>query len=398
MIRIVQKEINVAMQPGHHQHCMICQIPSTLHRQDDCYKVADPQHQWREVRAIFDLVAKGKGNLKKLHFLFLPESILPLTAVAEALSMIGERFRPNTVTVFGVEHIRLSEFREQLGHFAQDNAELLATVEEDMDSGDVDDVPVNWCVIAIKEDDGPLRVFFEAKSHPFVGEENLDHQHDLYRGKIFWLFRCHPTCFNFMSLICLDYIYRDLYQSNISAIIDKANQLFFETRQRLDLLAVIQCNPKPEHQAFRDVINGFYGEYLAYTPGVRDASTIFCNVARGTRCEGIDPVTEFGCSSIILHNSHHIERVSGQEFATDDFDGLPVCRLRFGSQPRLYYFNLPLFHELDPRTTRMPLKIHSIYRQDDSGTWVRLLANALSTKASDFSDAGPPAAGAGKKL
>jgi hypothetical protein len=180
-----------------------------------------------------------------------------------------------------------------------------------------------------------------------------------------------------MSLICLDYVYRDLYQSNISIIIDQANKLFFETRQRLDLLTVIQCNPKPEHKAFRDVVNGFYGEYLSYTPGVRDACTIFCNVASNTCCEGIDHPDAFGHSAVIMHKSHHIEQRRGREFSSDDFNGLPVCRLRFGTQPRLFYFNLPLFHELDPRTTRMPTKIHSIYRPDQDANWVRMIGDEL---------------------
>lgn len=378
MVRIIDKEIRVAFSPGHHQHCLICQIPNTLVRRNGLYKVADPAAQWRQVSSILELVAEGKGNLKKLHFLFLPESILPASAVPEALELIAGRFRPNTVTVFGVEHIRLDEYRLLLQRYARDNAEALASVEEDMEAGDVDGVPVNWCVIAAKEEDGRLRVFLEAKSHPFVAEENLDHRQDLYRGKIFTLFRCRPTCFNFMTLICLDYIYRDLYQSNINLVIDKANQLFFETRQRLDLLAVIECNPKPEHRAFRDVINGFYGEYLGYTPGVRDASTVFCNVANGTSCEGIGSGTGFGHSAVIMHDSHRIERLRGEEFATDDFDGLPVCRLRFGTATRLYYFNLPLFHELDPRTTRMPLKIHSIYRPDAAGGWLRMAGEDLA--------------------
>ena len=372
MISIIEKQLHVAFAPGHHQHCLVCQIPNSLQRRAGSYKVTDADAQWARVRAILELVAEGQGNLKKLHFLFLPESILPASAVDAALALIDARFRPNTITVFGVEHIRLSEYRDLLQHYREDNAEALASVEEDMDAGDVDHIPVNWCVVAVKEHDGRMRVFFEAKSHPFVGEENLDHQHNLYRGKIFTLFRCHPACFNFMALICLDYVYRDLYQSNISVIIDKANQLFFETRQRLDLLAVIECNPKPEHSAFRDVVNGFYGEYLSYTPGVRDASTLFCNVARGTSCEGIAADVAFGHSSVIMHASHHIERVQCAEFTSDDFNGLPVCRLRFGTEPRLYYFNLPLFHELDPRTTRMPLKIHNIYRPDAAGDWVRM--------------------------
>jgi len=386
MVRIVEKEINVAFPPGHHQHCLVCQIPSTLERRNGLYKVSDPEAQWSRVRSIFELVALGKGNLRKLHFLFLPESILPAESVGKALELIDQRFRANTVTVFGIEHIHLTEYRQLLQTYWEDNAEALASVEEDMEAGDVDQVPVNWCVIAVKESDGRLRVFLEAKSHPFVGEENLDHRHDLYRGKIFTIFRCHPTCFNFMTLICLDYVYRDLYQSNISAIIDKANQLFFETRQKLDLLVVIECNPKPEHRAFRDVINGFYGEYLGYTPGVRDASTVFCNVAGGTRCEGIAPGTEFGRSAVILHQSHRIEHRRSEEYATDDFAGLPVCRLRFGTQTRLFFFNLPLFHELDPRTTRMPLKIHSIYRPDGRGGWDRMAGEELTQAPPDPSE------------
>ena len=78
------------------------------------------------------------------------------------------------MTVFGVEHIRLAEYRKLLERYRHDNEEALASVLEDLDAGDVDQVPVNWCVIAVKEADGRLRVFLEAKSHPFVGEENLD--------------------------------------------------------------------------------------------------------------------------------------------------------------------------------------------------------------------------------
>jgi hypothetical protein len=377
MVRIVEKDINVAFPRGHHQHCLLCQVPSRLRRTDFAFKVTEPETQWAQVRSILELVAEGPGNLKKLHFLLLPESILPAAFIPAALDLIRRDFRPNTVTIFVVEHIRLVEYRKLLEEHREDNAETLATVVEDLESGDVEQVPVNSCLIAVKEKDGRLRVFLEAKSHPFVGEEYLDALHDLYRGKVFLLFRCHPTCFNFMALVCLDYVYRDLYQSNINVIIEKANQLFFETRQRLDLLVVIECNPKPEHHAFRDVINGFYGEYLEYTPGVRDATTVFCNTAGGTDCEGITQKGPFGHSSVILHKSHKLERAQFAEFATDDFDGLPVGRLRFGAGTRLYFFNLPLFHELDPRTTRVPMKIHSIFRPADNGRWVRIAGGEL---------------------
>jgi len=377
MVRIVEKDVEVAFPRGHHLHALLCQIPNDLKRTDFAFSIRKPDEQWQRVREIFELVAKGEGNLKRLHFLLLPETVLPATRVAEAIDFIRQRFRHNTITVFGVEHMPLLHYLQYLEEYAGDNAEALAAVREDLDSGEVEQLPVNVCIIVCKEESGRLRVFLEAKSHPFVGEENLDPFHDLYRGKVFPLIRCHPTCFNFMALICLDYVYRDLYRSNISAIIERANRLFFETRQRLDLLAVIECNPKPEHQAFKDVINGFYGEYLEYTPGVRDAITLFCNSAATTHCEGISTANGFGHSSVIIHKSHKLEQTQLPEFATDDFAGLPVCRLRFGSEPRLFFFNLPVFHELDPRTTRVPLKLHSIFRPTHQGGWKTMTSNEL---------------------
>jgi hypothetical protein len=36
----------------------------------------------------------------------------------------------------------------------------------------------------------------------------------------------------------------------------------------------------------------------------------------------------------------------------------------------LLLFNLPEHHELDPRSSRVPLKIHHILRRAPGGTWV----------------------------
>jgi hypothetical protein len=371
MFRIAEKPLQLDYTPGHHLHCLVCQIPNHLGHQGSACRLIDPQAQWLRIRSILELVAAAKGNLRKLHFLLFPEASLPFEALDGMLAFIDTHFRTNTVTIFGIEHILLRDYLSMLRRYAADNGEALASVQDDLAAGDIDGLPVNCCVTAVKEADGALRVFLQAKSHPFFGEETIDPYSDLYRGKVFPLFRCAPTGFNFMPVICLDYIYRDLYQSNITAIIERANQLFFQTRQRLDLLCVLECNPKPEHQAFRDVVNGFYGEYLAYTPGVRDTTTVFCNSSGESTGFGGAPDTGFGLSMVILHRSHKIAPAATSEFRTDDYDGLPVCRLRFGAETRLYYFNLPLFHELDPRTTRYPLKIHAIYRPDDRG-WERL--------------------------
>jgi len=142
----------------------------------------------------------------------------------------------------------------------------------------------------------------------------------------------------------------------------------------LDALFVIQCNPKPEHHAYRDAVSGFYGEYLEDLPGVREAVTVFGNASDETRLEGLPVPQGFGHASVVINRHHRLAKEQFPEFSTDDFNGAPVCRLRFGSGTRLLYFNLPLHHELDPRSSRVPLKIHSIMTRNPSGGWEKIPA------------------------
>jgi len=385
MVQIIDKKVNLEYPLGHHLHCLIAQIPNRLQRVENGFVITDPEEKWNQVKVILDLISDGEGNLKKLHFLMLPETSIPFARFDDMLAAIDQGFRPNTVTMFGIEHVPLKVYRELLERFREDNVEAIECVDRDISSGDVLEMPVNWCCIAVKEASGKLRVFLEAKSHPFHGEEFLDKHHDLYRGRHFYLFRARPSCFNFMALICLDYLYRDIYASNIKQIIDHANQLFFSTRQGLDTLFVIQCNPKPEHHSYREVICGFYGEYLEDFPGVRETVTVFGNTSDETMLEGERAVPGHGHSYVVINRHHRLAKISGREFRTDDFSSAPVCRLRFGSETRLYYFNLPLHHEIDPRTSRVPLKVHSIMRWTEDGRWEKLPGEELAAETTHAS-------------
>jgi hypothetical protein len=372
MVKIIEKHVHLDFTLGHHLHCLIAQIPNRLARRDHLFRLEAPDEQWQVVKSILDLVAAGDGNMKRLHFLMFPECSIPVDRFDEMLSFIDKEFRPNTVTMFGLEQIKLQEYRKMLIRFHADNADVIELLEQDVDSGDILGMPVNWCCIAIKEATGKLRVFLEAKSHPFRGEEFLDKDHDLYRGRHFYLFRGEPACFNFMTVICLDYLYRDLYSSNIRQIIDHADRLFFTKRQSLDALFVIQCNPKPEHRSYRDVLTGFYGEYLEDTPGVRETVTVFGNCSNESVIEGVRCESCYGVSSVVISSRHKMLQFQEPEFQSDDFAGAPVGRLRFGPATRLFYFNLPLHHELDPRSSRLPLKVHSVLSWDKEQGWQKI--------------------------
>ncbi|HSN14303.1 MAG TPA: hypothetical protein VLT61_06690 [Anaeromyxobacteraceae bacterium] len=380
MPKILDRVVNLAFPLGHHLHCLVAQLPIRLRRAAHGYEIADPEAQWRTVRSVLDLVAEGEQNLKKLHFLVLPEAAVPFSKLDDLLEVLERQMRPNSVTMFGLEHVRLRTYRDLLARFSEENAEAIELVERDVDSGDVLLNPVNAGCVVVKEATGRVRVFFEAKSHPFAGEEVLDSHVDLYRGRHFYLFRSEPACFNFMVLVCLDYLYRSLYASNIREIIDHANQLFFRTRQTLDALFVLQTNPKPEHAAYRDVLSGFYGEYLEDTPGVRETVTVFGNASDESAIDGYTGDGRFGTSSIVINRHHKLARIARPEFSTDDFGGAPLCRLRFGTGTRLFYFNLPLHHELDPRSSRLPLKVHRIMQPAGGGAWEQVSGDRLPSE------------------
>jgi hypothetical protein len=377
MIQILEAQVTLANPIGHHRHCLVAQIPNALERSEIGYTVADPEQQWRTISSVLDLAARGEGTLRKMQFLVLPEGCVPFSRFDDLIGAVQGRLRCDTVTMFGLEHVRLSTYRGLLQRYREDNAEALALLEQDIESGSSLEMPANVCCTAIKESDGRLRVFLQAKGHPFRGEEFLDKFRDLYRGRHAYLFRCGPEAYNFMTLICLDYLYRDIYSSNIRQIVDHANQLFFSSRQCLDALFVIQCNPKPEHRAYRDVLTGFYGEFLEDTPGIRDTVTVFGNCSDESTVEGAGAPGGFGATSIVIGGQHKLARADLPEFSTDDFDGAPICRLRFGTSTRLYYFNLPLHHELDPRSSRIPLKVHAIMRRAPDDGWARITGDEL---------------------
>jgi hypothetical protein len=110
---------------------------------------------------------------------------------------------------------------------------------------------------------------------------------------------------------------------------------------------------------------------------VRDTVTVFGNCSGESTVEGSSGGDLFGNSSAVIGGRHRLAPVALSEFSFDDFGGAPLHRLRFGTATRLYYFNLPLHHEHDPRSTRIPLKVHSILRPTGAGGWLKLTGDEI---------------------
>lgn len=361
MVQIIDKPVALKIPTGEPCPILLAQLPNRLGFRNFLYQVADPAEKGVLVRSTLELVASGEGGLHRARFVVFPEGSIPFRYKDELLKLIEDRFAPNTVIILGFEHITYRQYWQLLSEYRACNEKGYELVLGERREGQ-EDRPVNWCMIAVKDDTGKLDCYLEAKTHPFFGEEFLDEPRDLYRGKHIYLFRSTLIPFNFIVLICLDYIYRNLHGSNITAIIQRTNQMFLQERQHLDLLFIIQSNPKPEHKVFQDVVSGFYAERLIFTPGVKNAITIFLNSSGESAIQGLkSQAGAFGHSAIVLHKNHRLPSTSVAEYRTDDFHGEPVSRLRFGRETRLYLLDLSLFHQRDPRTSRLPVKILGIW-------------------------------------
>jgi len=377
MLQIIENKVDLKFPVGEGIHTLIAQIPNRLELDGRFFRIADSNHQTDVFLSVIETAARQPDE-DRLHFIIFPESSLPFVAFDKVAEAIDSKMSENSVAVFGLEHITLRQYRELLERFRKDNSKILETVLANSGE-DQNSKPVNVCVTVVKEMNGLTRHFFSAKTHPFAGEETLDHLFDLYRGKAFLLFSCERVPFNFMPLICFDFVYRDLHHSNIMAVIEKANEIYFRQHQNLDLLAVIQCNPKPEHGVFRDVVTGFYGEHLFKTPGTRGTLTLFVNSSSETELEGSPASDTFGHSSIVCAARHKLPKIKLSEFKTDDFMGSPVSRLRFGDPTRLYMCRLFPHHETDPRCSRTVIKVTGVYRPTSLPGWERMSGEELLT-------------------
>src|SRR3990172_9308444 len=150
------------------------------------------------------------GGLNRTKFLAFPEGSIPFRYKDEIVQLIDGRFPFNSVVILGFEHIPFRQYWQLLTEYRTFNEEAYELVLNQR-AAEAEDRPVNWCMIVVKDDTGRLHCYLEAKTHPFFGEEFLDEPRDLYRGRHIYLFRSTFIPFNFIVLICLDYIYRDLH-------------------------------------------------------------------------------------------------------------------------------------------------------------------------------------------
>ncbi len=362
MIGIIDKRVPLFFSNLSNINLLAAQVPCQLKKKGFLYVSEKPKDKFEQIIKIFDKYDDKNCKISNSNFIIFPEDSIPCEFVDRFIEILDEKLDKNCVVIFGSEHLNFSNFYNYLTKFKQFNEEAYDIVSNDANDTP-SDKPVNLEFVIIKDNSERLQVFIQAKTHPFSGEESLDANMDLYKSKYFYLFTSSMIPFNFMALICFDFVYRDNYWSNIYSIVKKANELYFTKRQDLDLLIVIECNPKPEHRVFRDTLIGFYGEHLFKTPGTRDTISIFVNSSDESYLETLDRKDcNFGYSHIVLSENCKIPRLKFSEIDIDDFNNAPLSRIRFTSKTRLFHVKLDFLRDKDPRSSRVPVKVNGVYK------------------------------------
>ena len=355
---------------------LIAQIPCNLKRKGFLYISENPVQKWKMIEALLEKYKDSKCKIHDSDFIVFPEDSIPFQYLDLFIEKIEEIVKKNSIVIFGCEHVKFKDFCNLLEKYKDSNIEAYNIVKKDINDTP-NDKPANLEFILIKDNNETLHVYIQAKTHPFYGEESVDVNMDLYRSKYFYLFSSSMVPFNFMSLICFDFVYRDNYWSNIYSIVKKANQLYFSKRQELDLLIVIECNPKPEHRVFKDTLTGFYGEHLFKTPGTRDTISVFVNSSEDSSIDTIDKTEKsFGFSHIVLSESFKIPPLNLSELTVDNFDAAPVTRIKFTPATRLFHVTLNFLRDKDPRSSRVPVKINGVYKFE-SNKWEKMTSKEL---------------------
>ncbi len=376
MIGIIDKYIPVFFPNISNINMLIAQIPCNLVRKGFLYISEAPEKKWKMIEAILDKYTDSKCKIYDSDFIVFPEDSVPYQYLETFIEQIRKVIKKNSIVIFGCEHVGFEIFCNLLEKYKEDNTEAYNIVYKDI-SDTPEDKPANLEFIIIKDNNNNMHVYIQAKTHPFYGEESVDVNMDLYRSKYFYLFSSTMVPFNFMSLICFDFVYRDNYWSNIYSIVKKANQLYFTKRQELDLLIVIECNPKPEHKVFKDTLTGFYGEHLFKTPGTRDTISVFVNSSEESSIDAIDKKENyFGYSHIVLSESFKIPPLKLSELTVDNFNSAPVTRIKFTPATRLFHITLNFLRDKDPRSSRVPVKINGIYKFQ-SDAWLKMTSKEM---------------------
>lgn len=251
---------------------ILCQIPTGVIEGND--------------KTVFSIL----NFVKNLNFDFLifPEISVPHSLVEEMVQLVYKSFPKNSVTILGLELMKLAEFetlKDQLHKLPR------ITIYPKTSFSDAEtDKTINLSLTIIKDDEGEISCFFQSKIVPFDAEESENRTKSLYQGDYIYYF--NSDYIKFVNIICKD-VFGNIPGRDVK-VIEKIGE-YIDRGNSIDFIITILNTKDPLHEAYGEAIRKLYRKRIGWNTCV-----IFCNASayKGDKR---------GKSSIFVHESCRIK-------------------------------------------------------------------------------------------
>ncbi len=308
------------------------------------------------------LVAAGQEH----NLVVFPEAFVPISRVSDLIKFVRSDCPANTVIIAGIESLPVQDVLE---------SEALPLDEETREDLQAARKPyhrfVNACLILVRDGARITHVYVQPKIHPSHAEQTL---RAMLTDKKVFFFTCPQLSFG--VLICSDFIQRPsgvwLPVQIVDALKKAWNVGAPATSLVVDLLINIQCNPKPNHRAFREAVKS-----VLYTrkDSVRLDQTSVLISNWGHLWDGEEPIL----SSAIIYQEQFWQPPPGCEANVPDaysltrdtvVDNLKIAAFRSSEQGRWRFRMMPCSQaDISDPSRRFPLKDCYFEVMGETGEW-----------------------------
>ena len=328
--------------------------------------VDEKEQQLANVRRTLD-IARRLGS----QFTLIPEYSVPgLTGIQLIDDEITDaRWHSDSIVIAGIDGLNVEEYR-QLCNLPS------TVVDEKNDPSKLGETEwVNCGITWTKSSDGAVTKYIQPKIMPSWPEDAVVAE-QMFQGRTVFLFTANfanQTECQFMTLICFDWIGAAAGKFLLWEILKTADDDAKPNRKDINLLFVLQHNPKPNHAIFLEHARRYFDEQnqFPFVPRTHCA-VLFANTAGGPK-PGKYPT--YGSSSIIFSRVAPYDSracppsnavITNKLRNSDSLGGCKDALLReCGSCIHSIRLTLPQFINLGPAERILPITTAEVHAIDD---------------------------------
>jgi hypothetical protein len=237
-------------------------------------------------------IAKNVGA----QFTLLPEYSVPGLAGIQVIDdeVADDRWHSDSIVIAGIDGLNREEYRQlcSLPNTVVDQRNDPSRIGENE--------WINCAIICAKSSDGAVIKWVQPKITPSWPEEAIV-ANQMFRGKTVFLFEAkfaNETQCHFMTLICFDWIGSEAGNGLLWEILKTADHDSNPIRKDMNMLFVLQHNPKPNHPMFLENARRYFDEQtqFPFIPRTQGA-VVFANTAGGSEP---GKHQEYGSSAIVF--------------------------------------------------------------------------------------------------